>query len=144
MSEECWLCKNSEQLIKKFNLWKIIINENQYYLGRIVLGLNRHEEDFLNISPNEKEKMFVLLQKIANMLKRCFNPDKLNYAVLMNQDKHVHMHIIPRYKKKRVLESFTFVDENFGHNPFQQNIHSFKLEKRIFNKIIEQLKNALY
>ena len=142
MKAKCLFCnKEEEQLIKKYKFWKVLLNINQYYLGRIIVALNKHKEDFLDTEKEEREELFEIMNKIAKALKKLFNPDLLNYAILMNQEKHLHLHIIPRYKEEKIFDNVIFRDENFGHNPFSNN--EFEIPIEIFNKIKEKIKTQL-
>ena len=139
--ENCFICQDNEQLIKKFKFWKVILNLNQYYLGGIIIALNEHKEDFLETTQEERRELFQIMKKITNVLKELFEPNLFNYAILMNQEKHLHMHLIPRYKNERIFENIVFKDENYGHNPFSHN--EFKISNENFNKIKEKIKNQL-
>jgi diadenosine tetraphosphate (Ap4A) HIT family hydrolase len=138
---ECQFCneeKYEKNLIKKYNFWKVILNPNQYYLGRLIIVLNRHSEDFLNTNESERGELFKIMKEISAKLKKIFNPDLFNYTILMNDDRHLHIHLIPRYKDTRIFENFTFKDENFGHYPKFK--HDFSIPEGILNKIKEVIK----
>lgn len=47
------------------------------------------------------------------MLSLAFQPDHFNYAFLQNQDRHIHLHIIPRYNEPRVFAGITFDDPDY-------------------------------
>lgn len=141
IKEKCWLCESDEQLIKKFKFWKVIFNLNQYYLGKTFIALNSPKEDFLETSKEEREELFDIMKKLSTSLKKSFNPNLFNYAMLMNQERHLHVHVIPRYKEKRIFEGVIFRDKNWGHTPFSQN--EFKISKEIFDKIRDKIKSEL-
>jgi len=42
-----------------------------------------------------------------------FRPDHVNYAFLQNQDRHVHVHVIPRYATCRNVAGEDFVDRAY-------------------------------
>lgn len=142
--EKCFFCDEKqykEQLIKKYKFWILMLNMNQYYLGRGIISLKKHKEDLLDSTKEEREELFEIIKEITTALKKAFNPDMFNYAVLMNQDKHLHMHLIPRYKDDRIFENIKFKDEHWSHNPFSNN--EFKISNEVFNKIKNKIKENL-
>ena len=46
-------------------------------------------------------------------LRHAFAPDHYNYAFLQNQDRHVHLHVIPRYAASRSIAGVTFDDPDY-------------------------------
>jgi diadenosine tetraphosphate (Ap4A) HIT family hydrolase len=42
-----------------------------------------------------------------------FQPDHFNYAFLQNQDRQVHLHIIPSYAAGRSFAGVTFEDPDY-------------------------------
>lgn len=42
-----------------------------------------------------------------------FAADHFNYAFLGNQDRHVHLHVIPRYATPRQMDGLAFADEDW-------------------------------
>lgn len=45
---------------------------------------------------------------------RLFAPDLYNHCFLMNQDRQVHLHLVPRYAAPRQWEGETFDDPHWG------------------------------
>jgi diadenosine tetraphosphate (Ap4A) HIT family hydrolase len=43
-----------------------------------------------------------------------FAPDLYNHAFLMNEDRQVHLHVVPRYKSERSWSGETFTDQHWG------------------------------
>lgn len=95
-------------LIAESTFWKLILNRNQRFLGACFLSLKRHSESITELSPHEWSELQEEIKKTTNALWQCFAPDHFNYVFLQNQDRHVHMHILPRYANPR-----TFVGEEF-------------------------------
>ena len=40
----------------------------------------------------------------------CFQPEHFNYMFLMNQDAHVHLHVIPRYRTECSFAGVVWAD----------------------------------
>jgi diadenosine tetraphosphate (Ap4A) HIT family hydrolase len=81
--------------------WRVVVNHNQDKLGKVMLSLGRHEEDVSNLTEAEVSALWAVMRRVKAALDACFQPDHYNYAFLMNQDRHVHLHVIPRYRDTR-------------------------------------------
>jgi diadenosine tetraphosphate (Ap4A) HIT family hydrolase len=139
---KCRKCDEPERYIKweikKFPLWTVYIHPNQCYLGRCFVVLNRHEEDFFDITKEEFEEYFIVVKKLRDVTNELFQPDLFNYAVLQNDLNHVHLNFVPRYKESRKVSGFEFIDDRWGHNysPYNKNyIISDELLVEIRDKI---------
>ena len=140
---DCSFCKTDEKsVLKKFKYWTVLLNYNQYYLGRCLIVLNRHLENYLEISDDEHKELWDVMHKVNHALTNLFSPDLFNYAVLMNVTRHVHMHLIPRYQAEREFEGHKFLDERWGKNyvPYPRD---YKISDEMFLKIKEALSKEL-
>ena len=90
--------------------WHVVVNHSQNYLGKVMLVLRRHETDVTNLTPAEQAELWRLLLEVKIALIGAFQPDHFNYAFLMNQDAHVHLHVIPRYAESQSFAGLTFSD----------------------------------
>src|SRR5687768_8155344 len=54
------------------------------------------------------------LQRTCAAVDRLFSPDLYNHCFLMNQDRQVHLHLVPRYAGPREWEGETFDDPHWG------------------------------
>lgn len=50
------------------------------------------------------------LRWAVKRLQEAFHPDHFNCAFLQNQDRHVHLHVIPRYASARRFAGREFAD----------------------------------
>lgn len=115
MLADCVLCsfdRASNDWVTEWKNWKLIVNHNQNYLGKVMLVLKRHATDITNLTEQEQIELWSALRATQAALVAAFHPDHFNYAFLMNQDAHVHLHIIPRYGGAREFEGQIFTD---GH-----------------------------
>src|SRR4029434_8783517 len=94
------------------------------YLGKCIVALRRHEEDFVALTQDEGNDMWLTARAVRDALLRCFAPDHFNYQVLGNSVRHVHMHLTPRCVAPREFGGRTFTDNHWGTWPFpaQDNI----------------------
>jgi diadenosine tetraphosphate (Ap4A) HIT family hydrolase len=93
--------------------WVITLNRNQNLLGKLMVVLARHEESVASLAEPEWLELRDHIGWAAQRLERAFAPDHVNYAFLQNQDRHVHLHIIPRYASSRSVDGLQFNDPDF-------------------------------
>ncbi len=140
---ECKYCKIDENLlIKRFDSWNVLINSNQYFLGRQSISLKRRVEELTDITNLERDELFYIMKKSKDIVTNLFDANLFNYFVAENITKHLHIHLIPRYNHSVNFEGYLFKDELCGKNhsfyPRDFKIDENLLEK-IKNKIIEKL-----
>jgi diadenosine tetraphosphate (Ap4A) HIT family hydrolase len=139
--ETCLLCSTdfSKSLLHEGKYWNIVLNIEQHYLGRSFIMLKRHEENVFKLTREEREELWDLAKKTVEVLTRVFHPDMFNFAILGKlATRHIHLHIYPRYKEKRITFDETFEDERFG-----QNFGSYEkreIENEIFAKITNEMR----
>jgi diadenosine tetraphosphate (Ap4A) HIT family hydrolase len=117
---ECVLCRpDLGPVVAESTYWRLVINFNQNYLGKCMWVLNRHCEHIADLLPPEWADLHPQIAKSRHVLTRAFSPDHFNHVFLQNQDRHVHMHIVPRYRSSRSFQGALFTDEEWpGHyNP---------------------------
>jgi diadenosine tetraphosphate (Ap4A) HIT family hydrolase len=104
--------------------WRVALNLNQNLLGKTIVVLTRHEEDVTRLAADEWDALRVVVARHVARLRAAFEPDHVNYAFLQNQDRHVHLHVIPRFASARVVGEQTFEDPDWpGHyDPARQQI----------------------
>jgi len=78
--------------------------------------LRRHQEAVPDVTAAEWAELQRELARATRALAATFRPDHVNYAFLQNQDRHVHLHIIPRYASPRSFGVQVFADPDYpGH-----------------------------
>lgn len=100
-------------MIRESAHWRTTINGNQNLLGKLFIALRRHEESVVELTPVEWAGLLDEVTWATDRLRRAFAPDHFNYAFLQNQDRHVHLHIIPRYAGSRALGGVAFDDPDW-------------------------------
>jgi diadenosine tetraphosphate (Ap4A) HIT family hydrolase len=114
----CFICDGAIPDLGSFRHWSVSVATEQNYLGKCIIALRRHEEDFLALRAEEREEMWEAARAVRDALARCFAPDRFNYQVLGNSVAHVHMHLTPRYQSPREFAEMTFRDDHWGTWPF--------------------------
>jgi diadenosine tetraphosphate (Ap4A) HIT family hydrolase len=93
--------------------WRLVLNRNQNLIGKCFLVLRRHLEHVPELSPEEWAALHQQLARATQMLNGAMRPDHFNYAFLQNVDRHIHMHIIPRYDEPRTFAGAVFADPDY-------------------------------
>ena len=104
--------------------WRVVVNLNQNKLGKLMVCLNRHDEDICDLTEAEVLDLWIVIRKLKGALTSCFQPDHFNYSFLMNQDSHIHLHVIPRYRGIRTVVGIQFLDsEDITQRRLPENAH---------------------
>jgi diadenosine tetraphosphate (Ap4A) HIT family hydrolase len=114
----CFICETNIPDLGSFKYWNITVAHEQNYLGKCIIALRPHEEDFLALRAKERDEMWLAARAVRDAVTRCFAPDRFNYQVLGNSVPHVHMHLTPRYNSPREFAGMTFTDDHWGTWPF--------------------------
>jgi diadenosine tetraphosphate (Ap4A) HIT family hydrolase len=102
-----------ETVIERGALWTIALNRNQNLLGKVMLMANRPLEEVILLRENEWTDLHKQMRRVTLALTTAFQPDHFNYAFLQNQDRQVHLHVIPRYAANRSFSGETFEDPDY-------------------------------
>lgn len=128
--------------IKEYKYWDLMLHHDQYYLGRCVLWCKRDDvTDLLDMAEEERGEFWLISRKTREAIRSAFSPDLINYASFSNRTKHLHFHIIPRYKNKIVFEGSIFEDKHFGSSPFPYP--TLEVNDALVEKIREVLEQNL-
>jgi diadenosine tetraphosphate (Ap4A) HIT family hydrolase len=102
-----------ESVIEERPSWTLAVNRNQDLLGKTMLVLRRRCEAVIDIAPDEWALLREELRRLVPALDRLFHPDQFNFAFLMNVDRQVHLHVVPRYASSRRWHARTFTDQHW-------------------------------
>jgi diadenosine tetraphosphate (Ap4A) HIT family hydrolase len=111
---DCPLCGTLlTSVLHETRFWRTALNVNQQLLGQSIIVLRRHEESVAALTPDEWMDLRSELIHTTTALDKAFQPDHYNYAFLQNQDRHVHLHVFPRYAKTRRIGAEEFTDPDY-------------------------------
>lgn len=102
--------------------WKIVLVNDQRYLGRLVIKTKEAKGSLPELSQEEQSDFFSLVAKLETFFKEKFGATMFNYSCLMNhayrdgEKPHVHFHFRPRYEKPVTILGQEFTDPNFGEH----------------------------
>jgi len=146
--ENCKLLKENKELIFETKYWKIILADNQYYLGRCYIALKRHALSLSELTKEEISDFLEVVKKIENSIKKAFKADMFNWSCLMNNaykeeipNPHVHWHFCPRYKNKVEFQEVIFEDKEFAHH--YDNKKELFISQDIRKEIIAKIKENI-
>jgi diadenosine tetraphosphate (Ap4A) HIT family hydrolase len=114
---DCVLCSPGlGPVLADSPLWRLVLNRNQNLAGKCMLVTRRHVEVVDQLTAAEWSDLAELLRRATAALRQAMQPDHFNYAFLQNQDRHVRLHVIPRYAGPRCIAGLTFDDDDYpGH-----------------------------
>lgn len=117
MADKCMFCdfRDECQILKDYDYWTLIIAEGQLPLGWCIAFLKRHIESFEELTDKELLELKQVVAELKSALDKTFKPDWFNVMQLGNMEHHLHLHLVPRYKKPREFGGRTFVDQDYGH-----------------------------
>lgn len=143
----CVFCGNQKELeefkIKEYKYWIVDLAINQYYLGKCIVRLKRHLEDFFDINEEELKEFFVITKNLRNVIKKVFGADMFNYVTLGNVVRHVHLHFIPRYSKKVKFAGYVFEDIGWGKHYRLYQKDDFEIPREVKILIRNRIKEGL-
>jgi histidine triad (HIT) family protein len=134
----CIFCKIANGEIPSYKVYEddniiAILDISQATKGHTLIIAKEHYKNLYDINEELAGEIFKVVPKIANAIKKAFDPIGLN--VLVNTEKplqtvfHFHMHLIPRYYQDGV-------DIDFINN---QGNTTKEMYEEIKQKIVEQL-----
>lgn len=114
---DCRLCSPElSPLLGESRSWRWVLNRNQDLLGKSMLVSRRHIDRVDDVDENAWEGLHRFLRRVARRTREVLRPARLNLAFLGNEDRHVHLHLIPRYAEPVELAGIAFDDPGFpGH-----------------------------
>ncbi len=129
------------------------LSYGQDYPGRTAVILRDHETSMSYLLENKLLLFIAFLEDVsavADALYKTCKPAKINYAVLMNQNDHFHMHLVPRYewegdnmRKPPVFRGTDKLDPAFDYRALALKIrHNLPGKRSGFSECIEEIIKA--
>ena len=114
-TSHCLACKSEFEtpVIRESAFWRAVINRNQNLLGKTMLVVRRHEEQVAALTTDQWSELLAEMRWVTDRVRHAFAPDHFNYSFLMNMDRHVHLHVLPRYVGSRHLAGVEFTDLDY-------------------------------
>lgn len=95
------LCRQGKNphLIHAFRQSYFVVGDHQFRGYSLLLLLKRHVRELHELSLQESREFSDELRLAGRAIAQTFQPWKMNYLCLGNQEEHVHWHILPRYEE---------------------------------------------
>ncbi len=140
---------NEKIILFETNFWKVILIDDQAYLGRCCVYFKRDCRKLSDLTHDEWTDFHSnVVIKLENALKKTFKATMFNWTCLMNnayKDKNpnpqVHWHFRPRYNHKVKFANQEFQDLEFAHHYSRER--KFIVSDNVLKKISEKIKNCL-
>jgi diadenosine tetraphosphate (Ap4A) HIT family hydrolase len=126
--------------IKRMPASVAALSYEQTYPGRSVVILRDHETDVNYVLKNKLLLYIAFMEDVSavvDAITETCHPDKINYAIYMNQNDHLHMHLIPRYKSDgdKFFEPPVFYVKNSLDPEFDYRSLALKIRGNLKQKI---------
>lgn len=147
----CYTCdmKDDREIVLETPYWKVILMEQQLYIGRCIVLLKRPCGELSGLDKNEAIDFFEIVKKLENLFKKTFKATMFNWSCSMNDayktkpyDSQVHWHFRPRYENPVEINGQVFKDPNFAHH-YLRGDFEIKVSKEIQEIINKKLQENL-
>ncbi|WP_182185787.1 HIT family protein [Pectinatus frisingensis] len=134
----CAYCGNDEVLagfgmfICSLPVSRVYLFKEQSHKGRCIVAYKEHIGDITELDNKDIAGYYQDIAKVSRALYEIFIPDKINYGVYGDTAKHIHTHLVPKYKDKFEWGGV------FAMNP--DNVYLTDTE---YAEIIEQIRAVL-
>lgn len=112
----------------------VLMNIFPYSPGHIQVLPSKHVEDLEELSGEKLEYVLDFVQKGVSLIRKVMNPDGFNLGINLGKAgasiPHLHVQIVPRYKKKPPM-----VEQEEIHRSYLENAKVFKEKSVIKTKI---------
>ena len=84
-------------LVKELKTGYVVMGDFQFYKGYTLFLCKNHVTELHELPHDFRKKFLQEMSLVAEAVYKAFHPEKLNYELLGNVDRHCHWHIFPRY-----------------------------------------------
>ena len=136
--QNCAYCVEGELLdafgikICELESSKVYLFKEQSHLGRVIVAHKKHVSELVELSQEELHLYFDEVAKVANVLHKLFQPEKVNYGAYGYTGHHLHFHLVPKYK-----------DGYEWGGVFAMNPGEKYLTEQEYAELVEKIKNEL-
>jgi diadenosine tetraphosphate (Ap4A) HIT family hydrolase len=167
VDSECSFCKKNKQIyladheyehpestfIKRLPASVVALSYEQDYPGRSVVILREHETSLTYLLDHKFLLFMAFMEDISAVSEAIYKscgPAKINYEILMNQNDHFHMHLIPRYSSEGdklhqppIFRGTSVMEPDFDYRSLALDIRkNLPPERSNFNECIDKLINS--
>jgi diadenosine tetraphosphate (Ap4A) HIT family hydrolase len=96
------LCASSGgALLWQDEFCRIVSVDDPDYPGFCRVVLQRHVKEMTDLAPAERARLMEAVFATESALRELMHPDKINLASLGNITRHLHWHVVPRFRDDR-------------------------------------------
>ncbi len=133
----CAICNSNEgEIIWTNNTLRVVLLDHPDYKGYCRVELINHQKEMTDLDESLQFNIMRCVFKVEKILRKIFNPDKINLASLGNKTPHIHWHIIPRFK-----EDPHFPNSHWGEK-LREGLHQ-AISETEKNELIKLLNRSL-
>ncbi len=135
---KCHYCEKGEIMaaiaieVCKLSVSTIYLFREQSHPGRVIVAYNEHVGDVVELTAAQQAAFFADVVKTAKALYAAFKPDKINYGAYGDTMRHLHFHLVPKYK-----------DEFEWGGVFAMNPQKVTLTDAEYAEMVEKIRKAL-
>lgn len=102
--ENCFYCSKSSELsdmmikICDLKASTLYLFKEQTLKGRCNVVFKEHKSEIQYLTSDELSTFMADVARAASAIQKAFNPDKINYGAFADTMKHLHFHVVPKYK----------------------------------------------
>ncbi len=110
----------------------VFVFKEQSHKGRCIVASKQHVSELVDMTDEERNGYFADMAKVSRAIHKAFHPDKVNYGAYGDTGKHMHFHLVPKYK-----------DEVEWASIFEMNSGKVKLTDGEYEALAEQIRANL-
>ena len=118
--------------ICELSVSSLILFKEQSHTGRCIVAYKDHVGELTDLTDEERNAFFADVAKASNAIHKAFQPDKVNYGAYGDTGRHLHFHLVPKYK-----------DQAEWASTFAMNPEKVFLTQPEYDEIIEKIKANL-
>lgn len=139
--QNCGYCMREENpalldafgiFICKLSVSDLILFKEQSHPGRCIVAYKDHVSELTDLSDDERNAFFADVARASRAIHAAFHPDKVNYGAYGDTGRHLHFHLVPKYK-----------DQFEWGGVFQMDPKRTTLTQEEYAQLISKIKTAL-
>lgn len=76
----------------------LVLFKEQSHPGRCIVAYKDHVGEMVELSDEERNAFFADVNRVAKAIHAAFHPDKINCGAYGDTGRHMHFHLVPKYK----------------------------------------------
>lgn len=103
--QTCGYCTRKQELLDGFGIYVcdlassvLVLFKEQSHPGRCIVAYKEHASEMVDLTDEERSAFFADVNRVAKAIHAAFHPDKINYGAYGDTGRHMHFHLVPKYK----------------------------------------------